>query len=1097
MALQSRYHFLVAGTACITFDRAIMRYSPGFYLIFIILLAAQAVAFPQTADRIRIDSAGQSRFTAVEGGIISHFWQGVRITRGEATLTADSAVYYENRDRLEMFGQVSIVEQERSLDADTLFYDHKSRLAEAFGNVVIRDYDRHVRLDGGRAQVYEETENLILWQQPRLIMDFDLARLQTFVLADTIKYFAAEQTLTATDSVRITQGTLEATSDAATFYTDKEQFLLTGNVKARQRLNTLTGEQMTMFSKEKVLQRIELEDGGEAIFRQRAKSDSVAYNESRLLATAINFHFSNDQLELIRAAGNSYIYYTPSPADTVARGENVASGDSTIIYFSDTNLDSAFVITSAEGTYLSEPEYDSLGAIVKADTINYQADRIAFMFDADLINLTHMAQVKQGSVQLDADRIRYDIGNKTLNAHAAVDSTGETVPLVLQDGGQEIEGEELAFDLDSKRGKIRHSRTMQDKHVYEGETLRKEEDNVFLVDGSIYIPCDLENPGFHFDLGRTKVQTGEKVWARPVVLYIETIPVLAVPYFVFSTKKGRHSGFTTFQLGNFEQGQRFVNNLGYYWALSEYFDLKTTVDVSESAGLKFNGGLRYALRYKLSGYVEGSYSRESSFINYERVHPIRWSFNFSHDQTLDPSLTLRGSGNFVSDNRYTTDYSTDLQERLNRNLRSQLNLNKRWDWGSFTAFVQQNKGLDDGSHSENLPQLRFSLSTRPILSAPEDAADRRWYHDVRYGYSANFDNQSSKSVSNDVATRKKQSTLQHTLSVSASPKLAGILTLSPSLTLRDYWYYLPYTDLAAEDSLETNALKNRQTWTSSMGLSTVLYGTFMANRAGIVGLRHIMTPSATFSYTPEFTRNKEYASFTAVGTSGSESRRVSFSLRNQFQLKYRKGEQERKLTLFNLDLSASHDFLNDERAWSNISTSLRSPTVANFSMQVSMTHDPYQPETGELRWWSPYLKTVSISSNYSGAIQIPTGSPTRPEFLAAGEQGIGSQLRFSVSQRYTENRSSTVTSISHWIDFRFSFSPTPKWDVQYSQNYNLREKESTDKVIRVSRDLHCWEGSFSWIPTGSRKGYYFKINARLLPDLKFEKSESGIRDALF
>jgi hypothetical protein len=33
--------------------------------------------------------------------------------------------------------------------------------------------------------------------------------------------------------------------------------------------------------------------------------------------------------------------------------------------------------------------------------------------------------------------------------------------------------------------------------------------------------------------------------------------------------------------------------------------------------------------------------------------------------------------------------------------------------------------------------------------------------------------------------------------------------------------------------------------------------------------------------------------------------------------------------------------------------------------------------------------------------------------------------------------------------------------------------------------------------TGARAGYYFKINVVRLGDLKFEKSESGLRDALF
>jgi hypothetical protein len=199
----------------------------------------------------------------------------------------------------------------------------------------------------------------------------------------------------------------------------------------------------------------------------------------------------------------------------------------------------------------------------------------------------------------------------------------------------------------------------------------------------------------------------------------------------------------------------------------------------------------------------------------------------------------------------------------------------------------------------------------------------------------------------------------------------------------------------------------------------------------------------------------------------------------------------------NFDLSASHDFLAEERGWSDINSTLRSPTVANFSLQVNMRHDPYNPQTGELRWWSPYLKSMSISSSYSGSFTIPIASPMLAETETLEATPQTSEFRFRIQQRYSESRSLISTSISHWIDFNFSFKPAEKWRIEYSQNYNLREGQSTDKVIRIYRDLHCWEGSFSWIPTGSRRGYYFKINAKLLPDLKFEKSESGIRDALF
>ena len=41
------------------------------------------------------------------------------------------------------------------------------------------------------------------------------------------------------------------------------------------------------------------------------------------------------------------------------------------------------------------------------------------------------------------------------------------------------------------------------------------------------------------------------------------------------------------------------------------------------------------------------------------------------------------------------------------------------------------------------------------------------------------------------------------------------------------------------------------------------------------------------------------------------------------------------------------------------------------------------------------------------------------------------------------------------------------------------------------------QADFSWVITGARSGYYFRINVIDLSDLKLEKSESGIQDALF
>ena len=78
-----------------------------------------------------------------------------------------------------------------------------------------------------------------------------------------------------------------------------------------------------------------------------------------------------------------------------------------------------------------------------------------------------------------------------------------------------------------------------------------------------------------------KMIENDKLIARPVVFHVEQIPILALPFYIFPLKKGRHSGFLPFSFGKFEKGERFVRNVGYYWAASEYFDLMSAMDYFE------------------------------------------------------------------------------------------------------------------------------------------------------------------------------------------------------------------------------------------------------------------------------------------------------------------------------------------------------------------------------------------------------------------------------------------------------------------------------------------------------------------------------------
>ena len=57
---------------------------------------------------------------------------------------------------------------------------------------------------------------------------------------------------------------------------------------------------------------------------------------------------------------------------------------------------------------------------------------------------------------------------------------------------------------------------------------------------------------------------------------------------------------------------------------------------------------------------------------------------------------------------------------------------------------------------------------------------------------------------------------------------------------------------------------------------------------------------------------------------------------------------------------------------------------------------------------------------------------------------------------------------------------------------DIKANKLTTSSISISRDLHCWQMSFSWIPFGAHRSWSFNIGVKAasLADLKYDKSQS-------
>ena len=101
-------------------------------------------------------------------------------------------------------------------------------------------------------------------------------------------------------------------------------------------------------------------------------------------------------------------------------------------------------------------------------------------------------------------------------------------------------------------------------------------------------------------------------------------------------------------------------------------------------------------------------------------------------------------------------------------------------------------------------------------------------------------------------------------------------------------------------------------------------------------------------------------------------------------------------------------------------------------------------------------------------------------------------LRYGASNEWDEKRNYYKMEFRHNLSFSASLGLGSGWKASTSLSYDVNAKKLSYTSINVSRDLHCWSMSASFVPFGPYKSYTFHIgvNASMLADLKYDKSSS-------
>jgi hypothetical protein len=445
------------------------------------------------------------------------------------------------------------------------------------------------------------------------------------------------------------------------------------------------------------------------------------------------------------------------------------------------------------------------------------------------------------------------------------------------------------------------------------------------------------------------------------------------------------------------------------------------VDYYDRSGWMLHGDLNYAQRYVLNGQLSGSYTRKMSSTN---VQTRRWDLVVSHNHTIDPTMTLRVDGRFQSDDSYYKNFSSNLNQRLNREIRSNATFAKTWREQRMNLRLNLShvRDIDDKRTTLTLPQMSFSLSQRKLFgdnskSGASSIRNDHWYNNIYYSYGNNLTNTAVLYDDIEDTTKSRKDVTNRTwdhnasMNFNAPGKILGVLTGGLSFNYNERWYDRYRTNLfnSVSNKVEADTLsgfKAKRTFSLSMNTSTKLYGYVEPNIGWVKAIRHVITPQLSFSYTPNFseqkwgyvdvfhdtTGKKITANRLMDGVSSTESKSMNFSLENLFQMKTTDGEKEKKFDLFAINSSTSYNFEAKTNKLSALNSSIRTSAIRNLSTNISMTHDWYRYGAG------------------NKLMMLEDKSFLKRQFLRLTSFRFSANIRFQGSKKQSNTKSQTKES---------------------------------------------------------------------------------------
>ncbi|MEM1215591.1 MAG: putative LPS assembly protein LptD, partial [Bacteroidota bacterium] len=796
------------------------------------------------------------------------------------------------------------------------------------------------------------------------------------------------------------------------------------------------------------------------------------------------------------------------------------------------------------------------------------------------IHLYGDAFVQYTTITLRADHIELDWSKNEVVAEGLPnDTTGviEGLP-EFTEGENTFNADRMRYNFDTRKGVVYDVVTEEGDIIVRGTRSKfvsappgdTTANDVIYSFGAIFTTCTADHPHFGIRSSKQKVIPDKLVVVGPSNLEIMGVPTpVWLPFGFFPISQGRRTGLMFPQDYEYSEQWGFgFRNVGWFFPLGESFNLTLLGDIYLQGTYGLSGRLNYKKRYRYTGNLNLRFdsrreervvpkldangdpvmgiNNEPAFESiFERQNGFLFNWTHNQDPAAHPMNRLGGSINFQTNNaqqRIFNDARSVLQTQTNSNFSFSRNWNDKPI--SMSVAFRHSQSLSNRTITVDFPTFQFQTQALYPFRKKERVGQKKWYEDITLRYTnearANFVAPDTSFFERSTLEQARYG-MQHNITTGTSFKIFKYFNLNPGASYREVWS-MERLDGAFDGSqvtLDTTILDNGdleiktvdfgtynldtiagfssfREYSANLSLTTQIFGTVLFNKGPIRGLRHVIKPTITVGYAPDYqasannflmlpdtldpTTNRLISRFQNSIFSGPPNSQqrlgLNYSFTNILEMKrfVKRDSTVKNVKLFdNIYVMGNYNFAADSLKWSPImitGTTRLFKGASTFSFATSFDpqqriDDPLRPGSitriDETTWSASKRIARFVDANFRLNTTLTVGK-IRAMFQGEEEEVVeqvdefGDDLKpsdetdflslfenFSIRHnlafgfRPVNVNKDTFTINTNSLQLTGSFQLTPNWNVDIgSIGYDFARQQTTYPFLGLRRDLHCW-----------------------------------------